>query len=113
MLIWPAYFLDPAKALPPPTAFGLECSTEANRSISEHHAAGTLAERLPGLPERPALFVHGAQDPLPLETSTATAKLLAGARVVVIDGSGHFPWVECPDAFRDAVSDFLSSLSDS
>jgi pimeloyl-ACP methyl ester carboxylesterase len=113
MLIWPAYFLDPAKALPPPTAVGLECSTETNRSISEHHAAGTLVQRLPGVPERPALFVHGAQDPLPLESSTETAKLVANARVVVIDGSGHYPWVECPDAFRAAVADFLSSLSDS
>jgi proline iminopeptidase len=113
VLIWPAYFLDPAKALSPPEAFGLECSTGTNRSISEHHAAGTLVQRLPGAPARPTLFVHGAQDPLPLESSTETAKLVANARVVVIDGSGHYPWVECPGEFRDAVADFLSSLSDS
>jgi pimeloyl-ACP methyl ester carboxylesterase len=112
-MIWGAYFLDPARSLPPPRAMGLECSTEANRSITEHHAAGTLVERLPGLPGRPALFVHGAQDPLPLESSTETAKLVAGARVVVIDGSGHFPWVERPEEFREAVGEFLSSLSDS
>jgi pimeloyl-ACP methyl ester carboxylesterase len=113
MLIWPAYFHDPERALPPPTAMGLECSTEANRSISEHHAAGTLVERLPSLPERPALFAHGAQDPLPVESSTETAKLVPGARVVLIEGSGHFPWVEQPEAFREAVVDFLSRLSDS
>jgi pimeloyl-ACP methyl ester carboxylesterase len=108
MLIWPAYFLDPARALPMPTALGLECSTETNRSISEHHAARTLVRRLPEVPERPVLFVHGAQDPLPLESSTETAKLIPGARVVVIDGSGHFPWVECPDVFRGAVAEFLA-----
>jgi pimeloyl-ACP methyl ester carboxylesterase len=113
LLIWDAYFLDPARRLPPPAAMGLECSIEANRSISEHHAAGTLAERLPGLPERPALFVHGAQDPMPVESSTETAKLLAGSRVVVIDDSGHFPWVEQPEALRAAVAEFLSCLSDS
>lgn len=112
LLIWNAYFLDPARRLPPPEALGLECSIEANRSMSEHHAAGTLADRLPSLPARPALFVHGAQDPLPVESSTETAKLLSGARVVLIDGSGHFPWAERPDEFRRAVLGFLSSLSD-
>lgn len=113
LLIWDAYFLDPARKLPPPRAVGLECSTEANRSISEHNAAGTLVERLPGLPERPALFVHGAQDSLPVESSTETAKLVTGARVVLIEGSGHFPWAERPDEFRVEVGGFLSSLSDS
>jgi pimeloyl-ACP methyl ester carboxylesterase len=113
LLIWDAYFLDPARRVPPPEAMGLECSIEANRSMAEHHAAGTLAERLPGLPGRPALFVHGARDPLPVESSAETAKLVAGARVALIDESGHFPWVEQPESFREAVAGFLSSLSDS
>jgi proline iminopeptidase len=113
LLIWDAYFLDPARRMPPPDAMGLECSIEANRSISEHYAAGTLADRLPGLPERPALFVHGVQDPMPVESSTETAKLVGGAQVVLIDASGHFPWFEQPEAFREAVADFLSPLSDS
>jgi pimeloyl-ACP methyl ester carboxylesterase len=112
MLIWPAYFLDPGRALPVPRAIGLECSTDTNRSIAEHHAAGTLVEALPRAPKRPALFVHGAQDPLPPASSTETAELLFGAQVVLVEGSGHFPWVEQPEAFRAAVEEFLSSLSD-
>jgi pimeloyl-ACP methyl ester carboxylesterase len=113
MLIWPAYFLDPGRALPMPKEIGLECSTDTNRSISEHHAAGTLVEALPRVPRRPALFVHGAQDPLPIASSVETAKLLPDAQVVLVEESGHFPWVEQPEAFRSAVGEFLSSLSDS
>jgi pimeloyl-ACP methyl ester carboxylesterase len=30
--------------------------------------------------------------------------------VVVIEGSGHFPWLECPDAFREAVEAFLDEF---
>ncbi len=112
MLIWPAFFVDPTtSASVAPERVGLQCSTETNRSISEHYAAGTLPNGLPGVPELPALFVHGRESPMPLESSTETAKLLPGARLVLIDGAGHYPWVECPDAFRDAVVGFLDSLA--
>jgi proline iminopeptidase len=36
------------------------------------------------------------------------AGTLPDARVAVIPGAGHFPWVDAPDAFRDAVAAFLS-----
>jgi pimeloyl-ACP methyl ester carboxylesterase len=108
MLIWPLSFVDPlVAARNAPERVGLECSTETNRSISEHFAARTLVDLLPRTPERPALFVHGDADPMPLESSTDTAKLIAGSHVVVIDGSGHYPWLERPDAFRDAVVTWL------
>jgi pimeloyl-ACP methyl ester carboxylesterase len=45
---------------------------------------------------------------VPLESPTETAKLMPNARVVVIDHSGHFPRLECPEAFRDAVAEFLA-----
>lgn len=32
------------------------------------------------------------------------------ARTVVLDDAGHFPWVEQPDAFRDAVASFLAAV---
>ena len=35
------------------------------------------------------------------------AETLPDARVSVIPGAGHFPWVDAPDAFRDAVAAFL------
>jgi pimeloyl-ACP methyl ester carboxylesterase len=108
MIIWPAYFVDPEIGVRnAPERVGLECSTETNRSIAEHHAARTLVQRLPEAPARPALFVHGAEDPLPVESSLATAELVPASHVAVIDGSGHFPWLECPEAFREAVLAWL------
>jgi pimeloyl-ACP methyl ester carboxylesterase len=39
-------------------------------------------------------------------------ELLAGipsARLAIVEGAGHFPWVEQPARFRDGVLPFLSS----
>jgi len=54
----------------------------------------------------PALVVHGRQDPIPLESSEKTARAL-GARFVPIEGSGHVPYVEQPEALFDAIRSFL------
>ena len=35
-------------------------------------------------------------------------EVLPKAQVARIDGAGHFPWVDQPDAFREAVSTFLA-----
>lgn len=37
------------------------------------------------------------------------AEVLPDATVAVVPGAGHFPWVDQPDAFRDAVAAFLTS----
>lgn len=55
----------------------------------------------------PTLVVHGAGDPIPLSSSQAWASSVPGGRMVVIGGSGHFPWLENPDAFFEAVNPFL------
>jgi proline iminopeptidase len=52
------------------------------------------------------LIVHGRQDPIPLASSEAAAKAM-GAALVVIEGSGHVPYVEQPHALFSAVRDFL------
>ena len=36
------------------------------------------------------------------------AETLPDARVAVIPGAGHFPWVDAPEAFRGAVASFLA-----
>lgn len=56
----------------------------------------------------PALIVHGRQDPIPLESSEAAAHAM-GAELVVIEGSGHVPYVERPDALFPALRRFLDS----
>jgi proline iminopeptidase len=51
--------------------------------------------------------VHGRQDPIPLASSEAAARALH-ARFVVIEGSGHVPYVEQPTALFDAIRAFLA-----
>jgi proline iminopeptidase len=106
-LIWPQFFADPGRASPPPARVGVEASIGTNRSLAEHLERGTLTGRLPQA-ALPALFVHGELDPLPLESTVETAALVPGAKVEVVYGCGHFPWLERPGAVRSAVEAFLA-----
>ena len=100
-LVWPAYFADPEKAPPMP---GLRI------------ASARSAEMLPSIQaELPALeaglssirvpvgFVHGSRSPMPLGASTDAAERIPGAWVEVVEGAGHFVWVEAPGAVRAAL----------
>jgi pimeloyl-ACP methyl ester carboxylesterase len=54
-------------------------------------------------------IIAGAQDyTTGLAPVLAAATLFANGEVVVIDDSGHFPWVEQPAAFRRAADPFLT-----
>ncbi len=105
--IWPYYFADP-EAAPPFPFEQLGEGSETFRSVTEHFERRTLEERLPGV-EVPALFVHGAVDPLPARTSIETAALMSNARVELLEGCGHFPWSEQPGELRRSISEFLST----
>ena len=67
-------------------------------------------ELLPALRELriPALVVHGRQDPIPVASSEAVAGALGG-RLVVLDDSGHVPYVEQPAPFFAAIRTFLDA----
>jgi proline iminopeptidase len=106
-LIWPPFFADPGRMAPPPARVGVDASIGTNRSITEHFERGTLVERLPRA-SWPALFVHGELDPLPVGSAVATAALVPEAKVGVIPGCGHFPWLEQPGAVRRMVEAFLA-----
>lgn len=53
-----------------------------------------------------ALFIHGRQDPIPLESSTSAAAAMR-ARLVILDECGHVPYVEQPEALFAAIEQFL------
>lgn len=55
----------------------------------------------------PTLVIHGTADPLPMDGARDWARALPNARLLVLDGVGHFPYLEVPDAFFSAVSDFV------
>jgi pimeloyl-ACP methyl ester carboxylesterase len=100
-LVWPAYFADPATAPPMPALrMASERSAEMGRSIQEELPA--LEAGLARI-EIPVGFVHGARSPMPVTASADAAERIAGAWVEVVDGAGHFVWVEAPGAVRDAL----------
>jgi proline iminopeptidase len=107
--LWPRWFADPESAAPNPIVhIGPQCSIDVNASLAAHYGARTLERRLPDV-RLPALFVHGELDPLPLRSSTATAALIPDARVEIIEGSGHFPWLERPGELRRRVKPLVKS----
>lgn len=55
----------------------------------------------------PTLITHGRQDPIPLESSEAAAKAMH-AELVVIENSGHVPYVEQPGQLFPALQRFLA-----
>jgi pimeloyl-ACP methyl ester carboxylesterase len=59
----------------------------------------------------PALVVVGAEDTLtPPPESRKMAAAVKGARLVEIPGAGHLPNLEAPDAFNQALVEFLGGL---
>ncbi len=57
----------------------------------------------------PILFLVGEDDVLmPASQITAFQRLVAGSKLVVVPHAGHSAYFEEPDAFNDAVLDFLA-----
>ena len=58
--------------------------------------------------QAPTLLIHGAADPLmPLAAAEALATLIPGARLAVLDGCAHAPFLSRPDDFHAALCSFL------
>jgi proline iminopeptidase len=53
------------------------------------------------------LVIHARQDPIPLESSREVADALPNGRLVVIEDSGHVPYVEQPTLLFEAITAFL------
>jgi len=58
----------------------------------------------------PTLILHGRHDPIPLASSEAAARSLR-ARLVVLEHSGHVPYVEQPDTLFRAIRTFLAQTA--
>jgi proline iminopeptidase len=55
----------------------------------------------------PVLLIHGRENPIPIEASMEYAMRLPQGRLLVLDESGHFPWLERPVLFFVALNAFL------
>ena len=101
-----AYFADPhaARDLTPFRVAG-----RVQQSVWESLGDFDLgASDVLGSVRVPAIVIHGRQDPIPLESSELVARSL-GAELVVLDGAGHVPYVEQPQALFDAIQRFLTA----
>jgi proline iminopeptidase len=56
----------------------------------------------------PTLLVHGAEDLRPPTVTDKLLDILPAAERVVLDGVGHYPWVEDPIGFQKVVRAHLS-----
>lgn len=57
----------------------------------------------------PTLVIHGDYDFVPVECSVHIAQSIQGARLVVLEDTGHFSYLESPNAVREAIVDFFHS----
>jgi len=103
------YFADPAEAkeLTPFRVVG-RIQRSVWDSLDDYDLLPALARTRARL-GTPALVVHGREDPIPLASSVAAADAL-GAELVVIEGCGHVPYVERPDALFAALDRFLAPI---
>ena len=102
------YFSDPSAArdLTPFRVLG-----RVQQSVWESLGDFDIIADLDAVNPKPAsLVVHGREDPIPLESSGQVARAL-GARLVVIEGSGHVPYVEQPGELFAAVRGFLDETA--
>jgi pimeloyl-ACP methyl ester carboxylesterase len=100
-LVWPSYFADPEQApLMPELRVASARFAEMVPSIQAELPA--LEAGLPGI-SVPVGFVHGSRSPMPVATSTDAAERIPGAWVEVVEGAGHFVWVEAPGAVRASL----------
>jgi proline iminopeptidase len=97
------YFADPARAreLTP-----FRVIARVQQSVWESLAGYDLTHQLPLIDAR-TLVLHGAHDAIPLASSSLIASALPHGELVVLDESGHVPYVEGEAAFFAAVREFL------
>lgn len=101
------YFADPSRArdLTPFRVTG-----RVQQSVWESLGDFDLFPLLQAI-DVPTLWVHGWADPIPVDSTLAGARAVRG-RCVVLEASGHVPYVEQPDALFGAIQQFLQDTSD-
>ena len=74
----------------------------------------SAADRLYLAAAVPTLIVWGARDHIiPVDQGRATHEAIAGSRLHVFDGAGHFPHCEHPAEFVQILGEFMDSTEPS
>lgn len=58
----------------------------------------------------PTLIIHGEADPIPEAMARELAERIPNARLALLPGVGHFPFVEAPEALSEEVRAFLATV---
>ena len=111
--MYSAFFRD--RSLLPRLDFGFTEATAAHAVGAEEQ----LTEQILALDptsllsnvRSPTLVVHAEHDLIPLSFSTFLAAEIQGAHLVVLDGVGHFSYLEDPALFNSAAIPFLKRES--
>jgi proline iminopeptidase len=88
------------------TERGVLTAREIERRLYEQtwlRADYDLVPRLRGLPT-PTLVLHGAEDLVPVAMAARIAEAMPRARLDVLDGCGHFAYLERPERVAGAIN---------
>lgn len=108
--VLPMYSWDPTLVLPAEAISALEVTPGIGEltweALGEFDLTGPLASY-----GGPALVIFGEADPIGQPASEATRTALASSRLryEVMERTGHFPWFETPDRFRQILAEFLDA----
>ena len=109
-LVWPAYFNDPATAIPvPDVRLSVPSYSEGLEDATAMLEGGTLPGRAAAY-AGPVEVVHGLGSPFPPEAAIETAQAFPEGNVTGVPGAGHFPWLEQPGCVADALRRLASRL---
>ena len=109
-ILWRYYFADPKGASPmPPMRGDHPGHLETWASVRAHFDGGTLEQGLPRI-DVPTIFIHGALDPIPASEIERSAALVPGARLHLLEGIGHFPWLEQPGSMLSLLREFATAV---
>ena len=86
-------------------------TAESVQTANERGLGGVTEDEVRGI-KAPTLLVWGANDKLspPVNADKLNA-VIVGSRKVLIDKAGHYPFIEHPDQFNQAVREFLKPQS--
>ena len=77
--------------------------------IEVAHGPSLWAASIDGLAV-PVLIVQGAADSRPVAACDELSERLPTVARAIIEGVGHFPWVERPNEFRQVVGGWLAQF---
>ena len=81
---------------------GVDAGGQAVSALGRLHRAAQI----------PTLIVWGASDPLiPVSHAIAAHEAIAGSRLEIFDGVGHYPHCEAPERFVEVLVDFIATTT--